>query len=103
MAIKKIPSMLPPKRAAKREFGVNVRFTHEEHDVLQQVAIYRNMTITELVYYVVGQVALPQLVDEMNEEQIAESTPAPTPPATEPPVQSPMMPLTKAIELSRPT
>ena len=105
MAIKKTSSMLPPKRATKRAFGVNVRFTQAEHDVLQEVATYRNTTITELVYHVVAQVALAQLVNEMNEEQAAESAPVPTPTVTAPSVQasvlSPTVIVPKAAEVTR--
>jgi len=107
MAIKKTTSMLPPKRTTKRAFGVNVRFTQAEHDVLQQVATYRNTTITELVYHVVAQVALAQLVNEMNEEQAAESTLVPTSTVTTPSVQasglSPTVIVPKAAEVTRPT
>jgi len=99
--------MLPPKRTTKRAFGVNVRFTQAEHDVLQQVATYRNTTITELVYHVVAQVALAQLVNEMNEEQAAESTLVPTSTVTTPSVQASGLSSTviapKAAEVTRPT
>ena len=103
MAIKKTSAMLPPKRATKRAFGVNVRFTQTEHDVLQQVATYRNTTITELVYHVVAQVALAQLVDEMNAEQAAESAPVSTSAVTAPNMLSPTVSAPKAAEVTRPT
>ena len=102
MAIKKTSAMLPPKRATKRAFGVNVRFTQTEPDVLQQVATYRNTTITELVYHVVAQVALSQLVDEMHEEQTAESASTAMPTVTAPSVLSATVIAPKATEVMRP-
>ncbi|MHB8627001.1 MAG: hypothetical protein ACYDBJ_06155 [Aggregatilineales bacterium] len=75
MTAKKWTPMLPPKRAAKREVGVNVRFTPAEHAALEHIATYREITVTELVYHVVAQVALPQLREEMDEE-LAANAPA---------------------------
>ena len=68
MSAKKITQMLPPKRSAKREVGVNVRFTQDEHDELVRIAEYRDITVTELVYHVVAQVGLPSLLEEMDAE-----------------------------------
>lgn len=68
MSVKKLTQMLPPKRSAKREVGVNVRFTQDEHEDLVQIAEYRDITVTELVYHVVAQVGLPLLREEMEAE-----------------------------------
>ena len=68
MSSKKPTSLLPPKRPAKRDAGVNVRFTQDEYDELERIANYRDISVTELVYHVVSQFALPQLRDEMETE-----------------------------------
>ena len=68
MSAKKLTQMLPPKRSAKREVGVNVRFTQDEHEELVRIAEYRDITVTELVYHVVAQVGLPSLLEEMDAE-----------------------------------
>lgn len=60
--------LLPPLRVAKRDRGVNVRFTQDEFDWLNQIAEYRATTVTELVYYVT-QAVLPELQNEMDEEK----------------------------------
>lgn len=77
MSPKKLTSLLPPKRAAKRELGVNVRFTQEEYDALESVATYRDITITELIYHVVAQFAIPQLREEIEAEIAASKQVAP--------------------------
>lgn len=70
--MKKLASLLPPKRPAKRDSGVNVRFTQDEYDELERIATYRDISVTELVYHVIAQFALPQLRDEM-EAELADS------------------------------
>lgn len=97
MTAKKWTPMLPPKRAAKREVGVNVRFTQAEHEALERIAAYREITVTELVYHVVAQVALPQLCEEMDEELAANppANPEPGPsvkPVTVPAPSAPFVP-----------
>lgn len=69
MAHKSSPSMLPPKPVGKREFAVNVRFSKSEREALQQIAAYRETTITELVHHVISTIALPQMLEEMRREQ----------------------------------
>jgi len=80
MSAKKLTQMLPPKRSAKREVGVNVRFTQDEHEALVRIAEYRDITVTELIYHVVSQVGLPTLLEEMDAEIAATqgATPAVT-------------------------
>jgi len=89
MSAKKLTQMLPPKRSARREVGVNVRFTHDEHDELLQIAEYRDITVTELIYHVVAQVGLPTLREEMDAEIVAAQAATATVVQPEPPTETP--------------
>jgi len=74
MSTKRARMMLPPKPSAKRDMSVNVRFTQAEYQALGRIAAYRAVTVTELVYHVVSQAALPQLQEEMAAELATDST-----------------------------
>jgi len=69
---KNVPAMLPPKPTGKRDFAVNVRFNEADQEALKLIAAYRETTVTELIHYVVSRVALPRLLEEMQQEQASQ-------------------------------
>jgi hypothetical protein len=61
--------MLPPPSAPKRGRNISIRFSEVDYQRLQQVAKYRDITVTALLHYVTVHSVLPRLEREIQHEQ----------------------------------
>jgi len=81
--------VLPPKPSPRRDIGVNIRFNAAEYERLRHIAVYRGISVTILLHYVITNGVLPRLEREMRKEQEREQSPTSPMPQAETPPQPP--------------